>query len=131
HGSPGEAVAEAFGKASWLEINNTYNYDKSLFAPLLKEYQRQPIRPFVLIESTYENEHNSSPEQIRRQAYWAMLNGACGQFIGNSPIWHFGGPGVSKQKISWQAALDQQGSWDMSRLRNVFVGRPWHQLVPD
>ena len=64
HGSPGEPVADAFAKMHWFEINNTYSYDKSLFAPLLREYQRDPVRPFILIESTYENEHDAMPSRF-------------------------------------------------------------------
>ena len=51
--------------------------------------------PFVLMESSYEGEHNSSPVQIRRQAYWAILCGAAGQFLGNKPIWGFD-PGLDR-----------------------------------
>ena len=96
-----------------------------------EEYQRRPIRPFVLIESTYEGEHNSTPDQIRRQAYWAMLGGACGQFFGNNPIWHFDGPGLYPVKTTWKEALDGTGSRDMTRLRDFFVGLPWHRLEPE
>ena len=79
--------------------------------------------PFVLIESTYEGEHNASAVQIRRQAYWAILCGATGQFLGNRPIWLFD-PG-------WQAALNSTGSLDMARLKMFFDGQPWYELIPD
>ena len=95
------------------------------------EYQRRPIRPFVLIESTYEGEHNSTPDQIRRQAYWAMLGGACGQFFGNNPMWHFDGPGLYPVETTWKEALDGTGSRDMTRLRDFFTGLPWHRLEPE
>ena len=98
---------------------------------MLSEYQRRPVRPFVLIESVYEEEHDAKPEQIRRQAYWAMLSGACGQFFGNNPIWHFDGPGLYPAKATWQEAMDGTGSRDMTRLRDVFVSLPWHRLVPE
>ena len=84
----------AFGEQAWLAINNFYGSEKPLFRPMLAEYMRQPARPFVLLETTYEGEHDSTPDQIRRQAYWAMLSGACGQFFGNNPVWHFDGPGL-------------------------------------
>jgi hypothetical protein len=83
------------------------------------------------MESVYEGEHDSRPEQIRRQAYWAMLSGACGQFFGNNPIWHFDGPGLYPAKATWQEALDGAGSRDMARLRQVFAGLPWHRLEPE
>jgi hypothetical protein len=79
--------------------------------------------PYFLIETSYEGEHNASPVQIRRQAYWALLCGATGQFLGNRPIWLFD-PG-------WQQALDGTGSQDMARLSALLHSRPWHALVPD
>lgn len=130
HGGQQSAV-DVVGDLPWLDINNTYSYAAELFRPLRHDYQRTPVRPFVLIESTYENEHNSRPEQIRRQAYWAMTCGACGQFFGNNPIWHFDGPGLFRSKRSWRDELDGAGSRDMSRLRSAFVSRPWHRLMPD
>jgi hypothetical protein len=132
HGSPSSSSAvAAFGDRAWLSVNTVYSYEKALFQPMLAEYHRQPIRPFVLMESVYEGEHDSKPEQIRRQAYWAMLSGACGQFLGNNPIWHFDGPGLYPVKATWQEAMDGTGARDMTRLRQVFVGLPWHELVPE
>src|SRR5262249_15207935 len=61
----------------------------------------------------------------------AILSGACGEFFGSNPIWHFDGPRIFPSKTTWQKALDGQGSWDMARLRNVLSERPWHQLVAD
>jgi hypothetical protein len=131
HGSPPSSAIGAFGDPEWLTVNTVYSYEKTLFRPMLAEYQRRPSRPFVLVESTYEGEHDSKPEQIRRQAYWAMLSGACGQFFGNNPIWHFDGPGLYPVKLTWQEAMDGTGSRDMARLRRLFVGLAWHRLVPE
>ena len=131
HGSPEDSAVVAFGEQKWLTVNSVYSYQNTLFRPVRAEYQRRPIRPFVLIESTYEGEHNSTPDQIRRQAYWAMLGGACGQFFGNNPMWHFDGPGLYPVNTTWQEALDGAGSRDMARLRDFFVGLPWHRLEPE
>ncbi len=79
--------------------------------------------PFILTESTYEGEHNASTVQVRRQAYWAILCGATGQMMGNRPIWLF--------DQGWEAALASTGAQDMSRLKVLFLSRPWYQLVPD
>src|SRR5262249_53978620 len=121
----------AFGEPDWLTVNSVYSYEKTLFRPLLTEYHRPRIRPFVLLESVYEGEHDSKPHEIRRQAYWAMLSGASGQFFGNNPIWHFDGPGLFPFTTTWQKALDGTGSRDMVRLRQVFAELPWHELTPE
>ena len=131
HHSPESSAVDAFGEQDWLDVNNFYGYEKYLFRPMLAEYRRKPVRPFVLLETTYEGEHDSTPDQIRRQAYWAMLSGACGQFFGNNPIWHFDGPGLFPAKMSWRQALNSRGSRDMALLRTLFASLPWYQLVPE
>jgi hypothetical protein len=131
HHSPEGSAVAAFGEQAWLGINNVYGYEKTLHRPMLAEYLRQPVRPFVLLETTYEGEHNSTPDLIRRQAYWALLSGACGQFFGNNPIWHFDGPGLFPAQMSWQKALDAAGSRDITLLRELFIHLPWPQLAPE
>jgi hypothetical protein len=111
-----------YARGGWVDVNNTYTYE-IVHQKLLADYRRQPIRPFFLIESSYEGEHNSSPVQIRRQAYWAILCGGCGQFLGNNPIWPF--------NHGWEAAMELEGSRSMVHLRALFTSRPWYNLVPD
>jgi hypothetical protein len=60
-----------------------------------------------------------------------MLGGACGQFFGNNPIWHFDGPGLFPTKTTWKEALGGTGSQDMAPLRELFAGLPWHRLEPE
>jgi len=108
--------------SSGLDLNGTYSYHV-VHRLLFRDYNRRPVAPFFLFESTYEGEHNASPVQIRRQAYWALLCGGAGQFFGNRPIWLFD-PG-------WEAALDAEGSRSMMHLRSLFQSRPWYELVPD
>jgi Protein of unknown function (DUF4038)/Putative collagen-binding domain of a collagenase len=60
-----------------------------------------------------------------------MLSGACGQFFGNNPIWHYDGPGLFPAQYTWHEALDGAGSRDMVRLRQVFERLPWYRLVPE
>ena len=61
----------------------------------------------MLIETIYESEHDATPDQIRRQAWQAMLSGAAGQFFGNNPIWHFDGPTLYPFTGDWKQALDR------------------------
>lgn len=122
HCHPENSAVDQYSGGGWLDFNTTYSYE-IVHRKLLHDYNRTPVMPFVLIESSYEGEHNSPPVQIRRQAYWAILCGATGQFLGNRPMWLFD-PG-------WQKALDSTGSQDMTRLKTLFTSRPWYQLVPD
>jgi hypothetical protein len=52
-----------------------------------------------------------------------MLSGACGEFLGNYPMWLFD-PG-------WEAALDSPGAQERVHLKRLFTSRPWHTLIPD
>lgn len=122
HCAPEHSAASQYGQCGWLGLNTVYTYE-IVHRKLLAEYRRTPTMPFVLIESTYEGEHNASAVQIRRQAYWAILCGAAGQFVGNRPIWLYD-PG-------WQVAMDATGSADMVHLQALFTSRAWHMLVPD
>jgi len=122
HCHPENSAIDQYSAEGWLDLNDTYTY-RIVHEMLLRDYNRKPEMPYVLIESTYEGEHNASQVQIRRQAYWAILLGATGQFMGNRPIWLFA-PG-------WEAALDSPGARDMSRLFSLFASRRWSDLVPD
>lgn len=75
----------------WLEVSMIYSYfrgfDKAwnkvqpdVYEVALLERRKTPVRPFFLGESTYEGEHDEwgSAHQARKQAWWALLSGACG-----------------------------------------------------
>lgn len=134
HGGQTTAV-ETFGDQGWLAIDNVYRYEPDLWTFYRQTYRNRVVRPFVLIETAYEGEHHATPDRIRRQAWWAMLCGACGQFFGNNPIWYFDATGHGyvdrKSAPTWRKALDLPGSRDMARLGAFFHQHPWHQLVPD
>lgn len=122
HTAPETTPFRQYGLNPWLDINATYSYN-IVHRHLLENYHQKPVMPNILIETTYEGEHNASPLQIRRQAYWALLSGACGQFYGNRPIWGFF-PG-------WQKELDGHGGRDMAILSKFVKFIPWNELEPD
>jgi hypothetical protein len=129
HGGQTSAV-ETYGDTRWLSIDTVYSYAPDLRPDLLRARYGRPARPFVLIETIYENEHDATPDQIRRQAWQAMLSGAAGQFFGNNPIWHFDGPTLFPFTGDWKQALDSTGSRDMARLAAFFRSRDWWKLEP-
>lgn len=53
-----------------------------------------------------DNKRYASAVQIRRQAYWALLWGGCGQFIGNFPI--------EEMNLGWQSALHSRGALNLT-----------------
>ncbi len=115
---------------AWLGVNTFYTYGSVLDAAQ-REYARGDRMPFFLIEAIYENEHLSSEQFLRMQAYHALLSGAAGQIFGNNPVWHFGSGGLYPSPVSWKEALNGRGSQSMSHLASLFRSLPWWRLEPD
>lgn len=119
---PETSPVDVFAGSDWLDVNVTYTYG-IVHQELLRDWHRDPVWPFFLIESTYEAEHNASDLQIRRQAWWSVLCGGNGHVMGNHPIWLFWD--------GWQEALEWPASIAMARWGAFFRGLPWAELAPD
>jgi len=122
HTAPETSAYEQYSLSQWLDLNTTYSYE-IVHRKLLSNFHHRPVMPNILTESTYEGEHNSSPLQIRRQAYWALLAGATGEFYGNRPVWGF--------FSGWAASLNSQGGRDMVNFSTFVNSKAWHTLFPD
>jgi len=127
---------QCWGNTSWLQINTIYTYT-DVHATTLTEYQRTPLMPVFLIEGRYENEDNTNgngtEQQVRVQAYQALLSGAMGQVFGNNPIWHFSSTATAfpSSQPDWKLWLNSPSTMSMVSLRNLLVPRSWWLLVPD
>lgn len=130
HGNPEGKVADFWENEPWLDVNNVYTY-RDVHDRCHEAYKRSPTRPFFLIESAYENEHDATEQRLRAQAYQALLSGAAGQLFGNNPIWHFTGPGIYAAPYDWEEALNSRGAKSMRHLADLFLSLPWWRLEPD
>src|SRR5579864_1534131 len=119
--------------ATWLTLNSTYTYNPN-YELAQTAYNYTPVMPFFQIESTYENEHSSTQQQLRREAYWTVLSGGMGYIYGNCPIWNLGVAASSfcpAAGSNWQTWLNSTGANAMKHVSDVFTGRAWQDLVPD
>src|SRR5205814_8630850 len=112
-----------------------YTYGAA-YRHVLPEYQREgPVRPVLLGETGYEAEPNAiellpdakkgdlwTPFRLRRNAYWAVLCGACGYCAGTR-LWRF--------EPNWREVLDAASTRQAPFLRQLMEPRPWWRLVPD
>jgi chitodextrinase len=109
-----------------IDLNASYTYYPT-YAQVLLDYDRPDAPPTFMVEANYEFEHNAAdegtPEILRRQEYWTMLSGACGQLYGNGYTWPF--------RDGWQDHLDTTGSAQIAHVRSLFAPRPWWNLIPD
>jgi hypothetical protein len=119
---PEHSAAEHYPDADWLDLLSTYSY--GIIPRLLeRDWLSTPTRPFFLVESAYENEHNATQLQIRRAAYWSVLGGGLGHVMGNKPIWMF--------DPSWQEHVASDGAFGLARFGEFFRSVDWATLVPD
>lgn len=131
HNQPESMAITPWHGSDWLTINNVYSYDSLIYMHYKAAYLQKPIMPFFQIESAYENEHNSTPQEIRSYAYWAILSGAMGHVFGNCPIWHFGAAESWCNTSDWKSEMSDSGSVSMYHLQKLFRSREWQNLVPD
>jgi hypothetical protein len=130
HGGPETDVLDYWKDEPWLSCGNIYTYGP--VAPQAAMRFRRPDRkPFFLIESAYENEHNAGEQRLRAQAYQALLSGACGQFFGNNPVWAFGAKMWANPPVAWRAALGSRGAQSMTHVHTLLSRLPWWRLTPD
>ena len=112
----------------YLTLNSTYSRREITSSEARDDYDRRvdgsPL-PSFYIEGYYENEHDMTALELRQQAFWALLEGNCGQIYGNCPVWSFGGADdfcdVSGMDVS--AAYDSVGASQMSHLARLFSVR--------
>jgi Protein of unknown function (DUF4038)/Putative collagen-binding domain of a collagenase len=131
HNQPEAMAITPWPDESWLSINNVYSYDSVLYTHYKTAYNQTRVMPYYQIESAYENEHNSTPQQLRSQAYWAILSGASGHIFGNCPIWHFGSIKTWCNITDWKKEMNNYGSVSMDYLQRLFRSRSWQTLIPD
>lgn len=130
HCGQGFSALDWWRGSPWLQVNTSYTYD-AVYLDAKRQYLQPENMPFFLIESWYENEHGSTEQRLRTQAYHALLSGGAGQVFGNNPIWHFDGPGIWPAPVMWRQALNGRGSQSMTHLHNLFAPLQWWQMTPD
>lgn len=121
--------------ASGFSLNAIYGYETSGFFvyQLAKQaYDRSGPVPFVGFEFKYENSAGASAMMLRRQSYGSILSGACGQFFGNLPVWHFGSPRWRDEPYpgTWKTNLDSVGANEQRYVIGLFSEFDWWKLTP-
>ena len=129
HLAPDTPPREFWAGADWLDIDNVYTYEP-VFDAARAAYEGS-TKPFILMESSYENEHGVDTKQLRTQVLHALLTGATGHIFGNNPIWHFDGGGLFDAPVTWTEALDGPGSTSMGAINTIMAGVDWSDLRPD
>jgi hypothetical protein len=138
--------AEWFQNDAWLDFNMFQSghaaRDIVVWGMAWSDYQKRPVKPTVDGEANYEDHPiNWQPQNgyfndfdVRKQAYWAVFAGGCGQTYGCHDIWQFfqkGREPVSFARTDWKEALKFPGSSQMQFLKALMESRPYVSRVPD
>jgi hypothetical protein len=121
--------------ASGFSLNAIYGYETSgffVYSLATQAYSRPGPVPFLGFEFKYENSAGATGMMLRRQSYGSILSGACGQFFGNLPVWHFGSPRWRNEPYpgTWKTNLDSVGANEQRYVRRLFSGFDWWKLTP-
>jgi hypothetical protein len=131
HGPRGDSAYAAWHGFDGLTLNNIYTGGTE-HVLAAREYARSGPMPFVLIEGWYDGDR-ATPADCRRQAWVAVLGGACGHFFGNQPLWGFGEPNANGGLGAAHAlatALDTPATRQVALVKSLLDSLPWWQLVP-
>jgi hypothetical protein len=138
--------SEWFQNEPWLDFNMLQSghaaRDIIDWGMIWVDYQKQPTKPILDGEANYEDHPiNWQPQNgyfndfdVRREAYWAVFTGACGQTYGCHDIWQFytkSREPVSAARTEWKEALQLPGASQMQHLRALMESRPYLTRVPD
>lgn len=145
HPQGDQSSAEWFAGADWLDFHmiqggHCLRYD--VRAGLLEStYAARPAKPFVDGEPIYEDHPYcwepekgfSTAQDVRRDAYWAVLGGAAGHTYGAHAVWQFndGGGGSLGARGSWTDALTLPAAGQMRHLRELMESLPFGLGEPD
>lgn len=129
NGAVDSRVDPSWREQPWYAVDNVYTYRRPVDAAAAA--YRDDTKPFFLLEAHYENEHDATPLELRRQTYETVLSGGFGHVFGNNPMWHFDGPGIFPGPSDWRSQLHSPGTVGMTQFARIFGAMAWWKLRPD
>ncbi len=131
---PHRNSSDFFQSSPWLSFN-MIQYNRSVETPyayqlVQGDYEKQPVKPTLLAEPGYEPNDaagdKTSPYEVRRSAYWAVLSGALEVSFGASETNSEGGTAAEMV-----ADVNQPGELQLSNLIDLYKSIAWSRLKPD
>ncbi|WP_372772626.1 glycoside hydrolase family 140 protein [Mangrovibacterium sp.] len=146
-----------FHNADWLDFNmfqsghRRYDQDDSEkafgqdnYKYVREDYLLTPVKPTIDGEPSYElipqGLHDTlqpkwNENDMRRYAYWSVIEGAFGHTYGHNSVMQFlkegEAPGAYGARLPWQPALMADGAVQMKFLKELILSRPFFERVPN
>jgi hypothetical protein len=136
HINGGASSAQIWHHAPWLDFNMAQTWDAydTIFPAVLRDYERQPVKPCGLGEGAYEDgpQYPTKPIDaliIRRQACWSWFAGGYHTY-GNGNVWHFD-TCQAESTQPWTEALRSPGAATLHHAQRFLHTVGWWKLTPD
>lgn len=107
-----------------------------IFLSKTREAER---KPFMDSEPRYEDHpacfkpewgYYWSDEDVRQNAYWDMMEGACGHTYGNHAVWGFNTERTDYFPFTWKEVLDHPGAEQMKYVKKLRFSREFFDFRP-
>lgn len=144
HPRGGRRSSEPFHQAEWLDFNmlqSGHSPESTNYTAIELDYALTPPKPCLDAEPAYEYPPDAMPAkrpvgavQVRRNAYWSVLAGACGHTYGTHPVWQMYSPPrkpLWDVTTPWSDSLDLPGALQMKHLKALVMSRPFLTRIPD
>ena len=104
---------------------------------LLRRTGEAERKPFLDAEPRYEDHPACfKPEygfmwdaaDVRHNAYWNLMEGACGHTYGNNCVWNFNDIPQPGRPYLWRDALHHEGAGQMANLLRLRMSRPYFEF---
>jgi hypothetical protein len=133
---PSSDTFELSGK-SWLDFyafqENRADSSPFSYQRVKPYYEYTPVKPVIDLEPGYETGDAltnvaTTPFMVRRNAWWALLEGALGvTYGGNRATWYIGEKGPNL----WQPYVNLGGARATGLMASIPNAFRWQDLVPD
>lgn len=68
---------------------------------------------------------------VRQNAYWNVLSGACGHTYGHHCVWRMNREPCEYFPYTWQEGVNHPGAWQMRHVKNLWLSRDPLSLHPN
>ena len=125
------------GAKSWLDFyacqDNRADSAPYTYQRVKPYYECSPTKPAIDLEPGYETGDAmtgvaTAPYMVRRNAWWAFLQGALGvTYGGNRATWFIG----EHDPNQWRKHVNLAGARQTGLMSSILAGYGWENLVPD
>lgn len=110
---------------SWNYIHKMYTAEKKPCIDIEPRYEEHPAC------FTEKTDYFWTAQDIRNNAYWNVLAGACGHTYGSNAVWCFRKYTNSYYKHTWKESLESPGAGQMKHVMDLRLSRPYFEFRPD